>query len=96
MDKGTTVQDVANGFVHSAEFATLYGIAPSNADIVTRLYQNVLHREPEKAGFDYWLGVLDKGTDLATVLAAFSESAENHDGTAELIANGIAYTPYGG
>jgi hypothetical protein len=29
------------------------------------------------------------------VLAFFSESVENQDGVAELIANGIVYTPYG-
>lgn len=95
MDQGLALVDTATSFVASQEFSALYGAAPSNADLVTHLYANILHRAPEQAGYDYWLNVLDthRGT-VAQVLAAFSESAENHDGTAALIANGIVFTPY--
>ena len=97
MDKGISLHDVAAGFVQSEEFATLYGSAPTNAEIVTRLYQNILHRAPEQEGYAFWLGVLDnKLADLPAVLAAISESAENQASVATLIANGIAYAPYFG
>jgi hypothetical protein len=96
MDKGATVHDLAAGFVASKEFADLYGAAPTNAELVTRLYTNILHRAPEAAGYAYWLDILDsKKADLVGVLAMISESGENVDGVAELIANGIAFTPYG-
>ncbi len=96
MDKGSSVQDLAAGFSTSQEFTTMYGGA-SNADIVGRLYHNVLHRTPEQAGYDYWLHVLDnKQASLSDVLAAFSESAENKDAVADLIANGILFTPWQG
>ncbi|GAA5230811.1 hypothetical protein GCM10025794_28820 [Massilia kyonggiensis] len=96
MDKGSSVQDLAAGFSASKEFTTMYGGA-SNADIVGRLYHNVLHRTPEQAGYDYWLHVLDnKQASLSDVLAAFSESAGNKDAVADLIANGILFTPWQG
>jgi len=96
MDKGVSLYAVAAGFAGSGEFTGLYGAAPSNADLVGKLYQNILHRAPEQAGYDFWLRMLDqKLTDLPSVLAAFSESAENQEGVAELIANGIIFTPYG-
>ncbi|MFL6635227.1 MAG: DUF4214 domain-containing protein [Massilia sp.] len=75
---------------------TVYGGA-SNADIVGRLYHNVLHRTPEQAGYDYWLGVLnDNKASLSDVLAAFSDSAENENAVADLIAGGILFTPWQG
>jgi Ca2+-binding RTX toxin-like protein len=96
MDKGSSVQDLAAGFATSKEFNDMYGGA-SNADIVSRLYHNVLHRTPEQAGYDYWLHVLDdKQASLPDVLAAFSESAENKDAVADLIASGILFTPWQG
>jgi len=96
MDKGSSVQDLAAGFSTSKEFTTMYGGA-SNADIVGKLYHNVLHRTPEQAGYDYWLGVLnDHKASLSDVLAAFSDSAENKDAVADLIADGILFTPWQG
>jgi Ca2+-binding RTX toxin-like protein len=96
MDKGSSVQDLAAGFATSKEFNDMYGGA-SNADIVSRLYHNVLHRTPEQAGYDYWLHVLDdKQASLPDVLAAFSDSAENKDAVADLIASGILFTPWQG
>ena len=97
MDGGSKLAYVAGEFVRSEEFVKQYGAAPSNAELVTRLYRNILDREPEPAGYAYWLDMLDrKLIDLPTMLAQFSESAENRDGVAELIAQGITYQPFGG
>lgn len=95
LDRGVTLQTVAGGFTRGTEFAELYGTNPSNAEIVTRLYHNILDREPEQEGYDFWLSVLDnKLTDLGTVLAAFSESPENRLALADVIANGVDYQPF--
>ncbi|MCD2517212.1 DUF4214 domain-containing protein [Massilia sp. G4R7] len=97
LDRGVTLQAVADGFTRSPEFVKMYGAIPANADIVARLYRNILHREPEKEGFDFWVAVLDdKRADLATVLAAFSEGPENSAAVATLIANGVDYQPFTG
>lgn len=96
LERGVSLHTVAASFVASEEFAKLYGAAPTNAEIVTRLYQNILDREPEPGGYAFWLDILDtKKADLPTVVLAFSNGEENSANVAELIANGIAYTPFG-
>jgi hypothetical protein len=58
---------------------------------------NILHRAPDQAGYDDWVDILDsKKADLIGVLGFFSESAENKDAVADLIGNGIVFTPWGG
>ena len=96
LDGGASLRDVAAGFVTSAEFQTVYGTNPTNAQLVGKYYENVLHRAPEAGGYNYWLGVLDQHLDTAAgVLANISESAENQAGVIGVIGNGFAYTPYG-
>ena len=94
MDSNASLASVASGFVSSAEFKTLYGASPTNAQIVTKFYENVLHRAPESGGYNYWLGLLNSGLNVANVLAAFSESPENVSGVSAVIEKGMRYTPY--
>lgn len=95
MDHGATLTSVADGFVRSDEFKSLYGAAPSNADLVNRLYHNVLHRDADAGGAAYWLDLLDrKVISAADALSSFSESAENVAALVGVTQNGILYTPY--
>ncbi|CAN7509532.1 DUF4214 domain-containing protein [Rhizobium sp. LjRoot30] len=91
MDGGTSLIDVAAGFVGSAEFASVYGANPSNLDFIDKLYENVLGRDGEAGGISYWVGQLDAGVSRQQVLAGFAESAENVAGVAPAIADGIWY-----
>ena len=104
LDAGMPLLDVARFFLGSAEFQDLYGVDPSVEDYVLALYQNVLDRGAEGAGFDFWVAVLKgepwNGTfyGQATredVLVSFSESAENQANVIDLIADGIDYVPWG-
>jgi hypothetical protein len=94
LDAQHTLHDMATGFINSAEFTTLYGAASTDAAFLTRLYDNVLHRAYDQAGFDYWMDVLGDGAARAGVLASFSESAENQAQVLGAIQNGIEFTPY--
>lgn len=97
MDHGVALTDIASGFIGSAEFKTVYGAAPTNRDLVTKFYENILHRAPEQAGFDFWFGVLESNAaPLAQVLASISESNENQVGLVGVIGNGFAYMPFTG
>lgn len=90
MDTGASLHDVAAGFINSDEFRTLYGSNPSNEQFVTKLYENVLHRAPEQAGYDYWVNVLNnQSISNIDTLVQFSESAENQTGVIGVIQNGI-------
>jgi Ca2+-binding RTX toxin-like protein len=97
MDGGVPLKTVAQGFVDSAEFKALYGTKPTNAQVVSKMYDNVLHRTPDQGGYDFWLGVLDRrDATVAEVLAQFGESAENVAALVGVIGNGFVFTPFGG
>ena len=92
MDSGLTLEQVANSFIASAEFQSLYGASSSNGQFVTALYLNVMGRAPDAGGYGYWVNQLASSLQTrAQVLVAFSESAENKSATAGLTANGILY-----
>lgn len=90
MDAGKNKEAVAAEFIGSQEFQSLYGANPSNADFLTKLYSNVLHRTPDQDGYNWWLGMMDSGTYKKTeVLSSFSESPENQAAVIGSIQNGI-------
>jgi hypothetical protein len=93
LDNGNSLQNVAHSFVHSAEFASLYGANPNDAQYVEALYQNVLHRTPDGAGYDFWLHALQVAP-RSEVLVNFSESAENQAQVIGAIVDGIGFTPW--
>jgi hypothetical protein len=91
MDHGTDLLSVSLGFIQSVEFQTKYQnqTAP---EIITHLYQNVLHRDPEQAGLDYWVNQLTSGAQSGQqILVGFSESNENQANLIGVIQNGFEY-----
>lgn len=88
MDNGMTLTQEADAFIQSAEFKLRYGTNPINADFITVLYDNVLHRVPDSGGFANWMNALTVET-RAQVLVGFSESAENHINVIGVIQDGI-------
>ena len=69
---------VASSFLASAEFKQRYGENVSDSTYVNTLYKNVLDREADTSGLNYWLGQLNSGIETRyEVLLGFSESIEN-------------------
>lgn len=70
---GDTIKAVEN-----IEFrdSTLTFDVDSDAAYVMRLYDTVLHREPDMVGLDAWLDRMDDGLSKADVAAAFVGSSE--------------------
>ena len=69
---------VASSFLASAEFKERYGEDVSNESYVNTLYKNVLGRDADTGGLNYWLSKLNSGAETRyEVLLGFSESAEN-------------------
>ena len=78
MSTGMPLNTVAGHFIASPEFASLYGTAPSNNQFVTLLYNNVLDRNPDSAGLNWWINQLESGLyNRVGALLGFSESPEN-------------------
>ena len=88
--------EVSARFIDSDEFRASYGTNPSDAQYLTKLYENVLGRVPDLGGYNWWLNELETNPEKtrAKVLADFTESVENQDVTAELVAQGISYDPW--
>ena len=69
---------VAQSFLGSAEFTEKYGSNVSDETYVNNLYKNVLGREADTEGLNYWVGNLNSGLETRyEALLGFSESAEN-------------------
>lgn len=94
MDNGYKLKELASFFMNQVEFDSLYGTDPSNAEFVTKLYTNVLHRTAEGSGYDFWMNALANGVSREDVIVGFSESAENQAQVIGAIQNGIDYVPY--
>jgi hypothetical protein len=92
------LQEVSARFIDSNEFRSLYGSNPSNAEFLTKVYQNVLGRQPEAEGYNWWLNQLNTNPEKtkSKVLSDFAESPENQTGVLSLIGSGIAYEPWVG
>jgi len=91
IDKGTTQAQMADAFVHSAEFTSKYG-SLSNEQFITQLYANVLHRTPDPDGMAWNLNLLNTKLSRADMLSAYSESAENQAAVIGQIQDGIWFT----
>lgn len=90
---GMSLNTVASRFLQSDEFKSKYGGEnPTNEELVSLMYKNVLHRNQDNTGYTAWVNALNSN-DLSreTVLTRFSNSDENIKQTAELIANGVVY-----
>lgn len=97
VDRGVSMESVAESFIKSDEFTRMYGANATNTDLLTKIYQYALHRTPDKDGFAFWLDVLDNHkASLGSVLMGFSESQENYAQVIGSIQNGIAYTAFHG
>ncbi|MEM9145640.1 MAG: DUF4214 domain-containing protein [Pseudomonadota bacterium] len=87
---GLTERALAQAFLGSAEFEAAFGDALdpgdprflTDRDLVQQLFRNVLDREGEQAGVDFWVGQLQTpAVTRADMLLAFAESPENIAGT---------------
>lgn len=73
---GQTLAQVSNLFASSPEFVTRYG-SVSNSAFVALVYANVLGRQPDAAGLQFWTQKLDSGAmTRGQVMIGFSESPE--------------------
>jgi hypothetical protein len=101
MDAGTSLQTVSKEFMTGQpEFDKMYGINPSNEIFITQLYRNVLHRDPDAAGLQYWNDSLNNNTNpdtkavRAQMLIDFSDSLENQALVIGSLQQGLEFTPW--
>lgn len=94
LDRGQTLAQVASGFLSSDEYVGRYGAGITDKAFINNLYNNVLHRDADDGGANYWAARLSAGSSRGQVLAEFSESSENQAQVIGAIQNGIDYLPF--
>ncbi len=57
---GVSLDAIAGAFSDSAEFRQTYG-SLTDRGFLSVVYRNVLGRDPDPVGFDYWLSLLERG-----------------------------------
>lgn len=85
-----TLEDVASRFMDSEEFVGLYPEGLTQEEFVTLLYNNVLGRDPDLEGLEYWVEALENGIPREKILLDFSESEENQLATEEQVSDEIS------
>jgi len=93
MDTGNyALRDIAQYFIDDKEFKDMYMTDPSDKNFVYKLYNHVLHREPDAGGAQWWLDrMAEQVSTRAEVLSFFSEGFENQALVIGSINNGIEY-----
>ncbi|MEO1603349.1 MAG: DUF4214 domain-containing protein, partial [Pseudomonadota bacterium] len=90
LEDGLSRMGLAQTFVDSLEFETLYGEDPTAEVYVDALYTNTLSRDGDAEGRAFWVEAISTGgLSRADMLVAFAESAENVARTADDIDNGV-------
>ena len=91
---------MAEEFVWSAEFQTLYGVTTNDnylvgndiEAVVDLFYQNVLGRTPDPVGLAYYTSTIeDQNKTGGQVLAEIADSAENRANVLSTIETGMSY-----
>ncbi|MEM9764462.1 MAG: DUF4214 domain-containing protein [Pseudomonadota bacterium] len=87
LNSGLTLDDVADRFIESDEFISLFGEIDTLTDtqIVTNFFENVLERDPDPEGLDFFVGVLaDPNVEPVDLLLSFALSPENLQSSLEV------------
>ncbi|WP_428151125.1 DUF4214 domain-containing protein [Brevundimonas sp.] len=88
MEGGGTLTALATAFINSLEFQSQYGFL-TNQQFVEQLYLFNLNRTGDAQGIAAWTGQLNAGASRASVLIAFSESAEHRTVTQGVLNQGL-------
>lgn len=85
-----SVRRIARHFAVSAEFVDTYGAGLSDEEFTLLIYRNVLERDPDSAGFAFWVGQLAGGMERAEMILLMSndfEFIEEHPLPGDLVAD---------
>lgn len=76
---GWSIDDVATSFSQQVEFTSLYN-GLTNTQIVEKVYQNVLNRDGDSEGKDYWENELSSGSiSISQLVQAIVNAATQKD-----------------
>lgn len=87
MNSGTnSLQGVSGAFAGSEEYEARFG-AQSDTAFINQLYNNILGRDADQAGYDYWLEEIQNTGDRSGMIVSFSNSSEYIDEQADAVSS---------
>ena len=86
-----SLNQIAQYFIESDEFTQVHGDNDilNDAQYLDLLYQNVLDRMPDQAGYNFWSTQQQNGLTRAEMLTYFSESDEVKTNVSAAVEDGI-------
>lgn len=84
LDNPVTLTDIATDFATQEEARLMYPLledrgSDSVSNFLTQIYQNLFDRDPEGEGLAFWIGVIQGGADLGTILLEIMNGASEAD-----------------
>lgn len=73
---GEAIGGVAQAFSSSTEFQNIYGPTVSNAEFINLMYKNILNRDADAGGYEYWLNAINQTGERGEMVINFTNSAE--------------------
>lgn len=73
---GEAIGSVAQAFSLSTEFQNIYGPTVSNAEFINLMYKNILNRDADAGGYEYWLNAINQTGERGEMVINFTNSAE--------------------
>ncbi|MBB3122081.1 DUF4214 domain-containing protein [Pseudoduganella violacea] len=95
INRGVNMETVANAFITSAEFYSIYGRNLDDDRYVNQLYFNILHRDPDPGGKAFYVNALHNGISREVVLLSISDSPELKASLVGIMPDAIAYQAFG-
>lgn len=96
LDQGLELTAMAQAFLDSAEYSQLYAEDLTDSQFINELYTNLLQRDADEAGLQFWEEQLASGAERASVLVGFSESVESVELYSGALENGATYVAWNG
>lgn len=99
-DNGASAVRMAEEFAWSDEFQRVYGVTTTDQyltgndieAVVSQFYQNVLGREPDLEGLDFYTAMIEsREGSVGRALAEIADSQENRQNVQPVIQSGIEY-----
>ncbi len=79
--EGVGLWDMSDAFADSEEFVQTYG-ALTDAEFVALVYENVMQRQPDQEGLDFWIAEIEGPLTRGDMMAYFADSTEYRNKTA--------------
>lgn len=94
--RGNTIQGAAQAFTEGTEFQSLYGSSVDNYQFINLLYQNILGRAADQAGYNYWISEINQSGNRGGMIVSFANSSEYIGNTEDAINSYLAGVPLDG